>query len=350
MNHFLKRFIIPLIILGLAVAAPLQARQSDDEIDEVVILGLNSIYLGPKSDVLSGNVVANDAGDGPTLNSGAELTAGAKSTTHVGVALKADSVHLKNKSDVRGDVYYNELTLAGKAEVGGERFDSLSLPVFPDLPWFETGTPGAGDVIVSQNQTIVLPPGDYGDLVVGRAANIRFTGGVYNVRSIDAERLSELLFEGPAEIRVAERIKTKKYFYAGAANGADAAPSEIFFHVAGFNGGGGGLNEEPKAVEIGLDSEIFANFYVPNGTLKFQNGTIAQGAFIARDVDVGNGCRISLDSGFTIPVNLAPTPADDAFTVFQGATFDSAAAGFNLLDNDTDPNPEDLLTVTETAV
>ncbi len=342
--------LITMVILGLATGGPLFAGESDNEISDVVILGFNSVYLGPKSDVLSGNVVANDVSPGPTLHSGDELVAGNKATTHVGVALKADDVHLKNKSDVRGDVYYNNLTLAGNAGVGGDQYTPLPLPVFPDLPFFQSGTPGAGDVDVPKNQSLVLPPGDYGHVTVGKAANIRFTGGVYNVRSIDAGKQSELLFEGPAEVRVAERIKTNKNFYTGPAGGADAAPSEIVFHVAGINGESGGLDESPQAVEIGLDSEIFANFYVPDGTFKFKNGTIAEGAFIARDVDVGNGCQISLDSGFTIPVNRAPTPADDAFSVLQGETFYSAAVGFNLLTNDTDPNSGDLLSVTETPV
>ncbi len=209
--------------------------------------------------------------------------------------------------------------------------------------------PRRRDVVVGKNGSVELPAGDYGDLTLGKASNIRFTGGVYNVRSIHAEKECEFFFEAPAVIRVAERIYTKKNVYVGAAGGAGVAPCDIAFHVAGVNGDNGGLDEEPKAVEIGRDSEILTNVYVPNGTFKVQNGTIAQGAFIARDMDVGNGCQISLASGF-VPPNNAPTAGDDAITVLLGKTFDSSAEGVNLLDNDADPNAGDLLVATETPV
>ncbi len=314
------------------------------DIAQVSLLATNSIDLGSKSDILSGDVVVNAPSLGPTLSSGKELVVSSKATTHITVSLKADSMELKSKADVRGDVYYNDIQVHNKANIDGAQITPLSLPVFNILPLFLTETPGTVDIVVPKDESITLTPGAYGDISLGKASNIRFTGGSYSIRSIDAKRLSELLFEAPAVIQVETTIKSVNNFYIGKANGFEVPPSLIVFHVAGINGNSGGIDETPPAVQIGTDSEIFANFYVPNGTFRFKSGTIATGAFIARNIDVGNGCQISLDSGFTI-TNVPPLAQDDTFEVGQGQIYDSSAHNCSLLDNDTDYNAGDSLSV-----
>lgn len=84
----------------------------------------------------------------------------------------------------------------------------------------------------------------------------------------------------------------------GSPTGSTATAATIVLHVAGSNGTGGGLAETPKAVEIGTDSTVSANLYVPNGTLWLQDRTVATGAFIARDIQANPDVQVSLSSGW----------------------------------------------------
>jgi hypothetical protein len=80
--------------------------------------------------------------------------------------------------------------------------------------------------------------------------------------------------------------------------GSTATAATIVFHVAGINGTGGGLAETPKAVEIGTDSVVSANFYVPNGMLWLKDRTVATGAFLARDIQANPDVQVTLQSGW----------------------------------------------------
>jgi hypothetical protein len=54
----------------------------------------------------------------------------------------------------------------------------------------------------------------------------------------------------------------------------------------------------PKAARIGISNKIKANFYVPNGTLWIMMNSEAEGAFIGKDVSIGAGTKIKLNSAF----------------------------------------------------
>jgi hypothetical protein len=266
-----------------------------EALERVAILATNSAWLRSGSDVLSGDVIVNQAGAGPFLN-GAELSVGGSVTTAAGWDVEADSLTVAAGAVVGSDVSYNQLTNSGT--INGLQRSPLALPVFPALPAFLAATPGSTNVNVANNGSTTLAPGSYQDLVVGRKGTVTFTGGVYHFRSITVDREAKLLFSAASEVRVQQKLSTKTLTTVGPAAAASIDASSILFYVAGINGTTGALSATPKAVEIGTNNTISINLYAPNGTVWLQDGTTATGAFLGKDVDLGANAQVTLDSAW----------------------------------------------------
>ncbi|MCP3938769.1 MAG: hypothetical protein GY708_25760, partial [Actinomycetia bacterium] len=263
---------------------------------DAVVVALNSAHMRQGSDVISGDFVVNDAASGPTLTSGQELTLGLSTTTPAGFAVKADRLKVKSSAIVSGDALCNDLT----DNSGSVTCDPLPLPVFPFLPpFFEADLgPGVQDVTVNIGESLQLAPGDYGDILVKKNGVLTFTGGIYNVRSLNGGVSVELLFDAASEVRIEGKFDTDQNSIVGPADGSGLAASDIIFYVAGINGNNGNLGATPKAAQIGLNNVVDANFYVPYGTLFLRKNSDAAGAFIGLDVTVGEGVQVWLDSFF----------------------------------------------------
>ena len=330
----------------LVVVWPVRGSLIEPGFPDVVLFATNSMRLKNQAEVMSGDVVVNDAGAGPTLVSGFELGFDPRAETAAGYAVKADSVRIKNNAEIGGDVHYNDLD--NKGEVHGALITPLDLPVFDLLPLFiaQPPAPGSPDVEVDRDGFVILPPGDYGDVTVDRDGTVVFTGGHYNVRSIDAGRDVALLFQGPSQVRVEGRLLTDRDVFVGPEEGSGTPVNELVFYVAGLNDGPDIL-DFPIAAELHHDVDFNASIYAPNGTLRIGHGTEATGAFLARDVLVENQALITLDSYF---FNRPPSAEDDSATVDEGGTVTMLDSGeTSVLANDTDPDG-DALTVTTTPV
>jgi len=266
-----------------------------EALERVAILATNSAWLRTGSDVLSGDVIVNRAGTGPFLN-GAELSIAGSVTTAANWDVEADSLTVAAGAVVGGDISYNQLTNGGT--INGLQRSPLALPIFPTLPTFLTATPGSTNINVSTNGTRTLAPGSYLDLVVGRKGTVTFTGGVYHFRSITVDREAKLLFSAASQVRVQQKLSTKNLTRVGPATGASIDASSILFYVAGINGTTGALTATPKAVDIGTNNTVSINLYAPNGTAWLQDGTLATGAFLGKDIDVGLNVQVTLDSAF----------------------------------------------------
>jgi VCBS repeat-containing protein len=266
-----------------------------EALERVAVLATNSIWLRSGSDVLSGDVIVNQATAGPYLN-GAELSVGGSVTTPANYDVEGDTLTIAAGAVVSGDVSYNQLTNNGT--IGGLQRTPLALPVFPALPTFLAATPGTTTINVANNGSQTLAPGSYLDLVVGRKGTVTFTGGVYHFRSITVDREAKLLFSAASEVRVQQKLSTKTLTTVGPAAGASIDASSILFYVAGINGTTGALGATPKAVEIGSNNTLAMNLYAPNGTTWLQDGTLATGAFLGKDIDVGLNVQVTLDSAW----------------------------------------------------
>lgn len=266
-------------------------------LEQVAVLATNSAWLQTGSDVLSGDVVVDQAGAGPFLNGGVELSIAGSATTPAGFDVAADSLLVAAGATVAGDAHYNGLS--GTGPISGDQVTPLALPVFAGLPAFQTASPAGASVNVANNGTRTLAPGSHLDLVVGRRGTVTFTGGVYHFRSITVDREARLLFSAASEVRVQQKLSTKQSTVLQPAADAAIDASGIVLHVGGVNGTTGGLAATPKAVEIGTDNVVRANVYAPNGTLWLGDRTQATGAFVGRDVQVGVDAQVTLDSAWT---------------------------------------------------
>ena len=248
------------------------------------------------------NVLAND-----TDIEGNTLTVSSVSTPPHGTATRnADNtityvpastrITIAATAAVASDVYSNQLTNGGT--ISGAQYTPLALPVFATLPAFQTGTPNTTDVNVATNGNRTLAPGTYRDLTVGKKGTVTMTGGVYVFRSIQLGSEAKLFFSAPSTVKVQQKVSAANLSQIKPGTGSTATAATIVLHVAGSNGTGGGLAETPKAVEIGTDSTVSANLYVPNGTLWLKDRTVATGAFIARDIQANPDVQVSLSSGW----------------------------------------------------
>jgi len=328
--------------LTLLAAAPAYAGLSSD-FPRAVVFATNSAYLEQGSEVVSGDVIVNAASPGPTLASQMELTVGLGVHTPAGYVLKADGIKVKQSAVVGGNVFCNDLDDGS----GNVTCAPLALPVFASLPRFFTGPSDGPDVLVGQDEIHDLAAGDYGLLDVRSGGIVRFSGGVYNLREIDSGPSTTLVFLAPSTVRVAGKFHIEQNSFVGPDPATGLAASDVVFYVAGINGGNGNLGATPKAAHIGINNTVRANFYVPNGTLWLRQGTVAAGAFLGRDVDVGINVQLTLASAF---FNHPPVAVDDAATVAERGSVSVLASGeTSLLANDNDPDL-DPLAVTTTAV
>jgi hypothetical protein len=309
---------------GLAVPALAQ-----DGFDDVVIFATNSAYLEQASDVHSGAVVVNDVSAGPTLASGTELTIGLATFVGADSLVIADSIKVKESAVVLGDVRCNELDDNSGAVTCSDR---PVLPFFATLPPFKSEPAGTVDVTVALAGSAVLDPGDYRDVKVKHNGTLILSGGVYNLRNLDAGHATSLLFEAPSEVRIADKLILGQNSFLGPDSGASIGARDIVLYVAGVNGTSGALGATPKAATLGLATDVFANVYAPNGTLWIRQATIATGAFLARDVDLGLSAEVHLDSAFG---NLPPSAHPQNLFTDGPGTLTLNLTG-------SDPNGDDL--------
>lgn len=307
-------------------------------VGNAVLLALNSIQIDRDVEVLSGDVVVNDASPGPVLGE-TELSLDREVTTAAGYSLRADGVDIDVDAFVGGDVVYNQLSNGGT--IAGAQVTPLALPVFTELPPLlePSDRPSEGDVSVAGGATAVLAEGSYGSLTTGTGSVLELTGGDYTFSSISAGPGSALVFAGASRVVVRGRIALGSGAVVAPASGSGATASDVVFHVHGINGLDGALGSSPPAVQVGKQSAIEANLYAPFGKVVFDRGLDLVGAVIARDIHVGRGDEtvgsggaLALDSAFG---NRAPTA--DPQTVFT-----AGAAPIDITLTGSDPEGEDL--------
>lgn len=291
-----------------APRATLLSSHPSSDLSDYAVLGLNSVWLRQGSILHSGHVGAQNASPDPVLNSGAEVTIGQKVTFYDPASVVAgDTIKLKTKASVF-DLYYNELDVASNA-THGELFTPLSLPLVSSLPPFPEINPGSTDYTLDQGDTLELPAGAYGEIRLKNSAVLTLTGGVYHLANLSLGTKSQLRITAPTEVRIAERLEPGQKVTIGPAEGSGLDAADLHVFVGGINGKTGKLGGSPKAAVIGQKNVVTATIYAPNGTLWLKQNTRARGAFIAKDVHVGQKVEVWLESepsGGEGPLNQPP--------------------------------------------
>ncbi len=288
------------------------------------ILAKNSVWLKKGSITVDGKVGVNEATGGPFLNSTSALVVGKSAQVMGAASLLAESTKVKGNAVVDGNIFYNTLTSNGT--INGAQNTPLSLPLLATLPTFNAGTPGTTDIVVEQDQTLTLVAGDYGMVKVKRGGTLIFSGGLYQIKLIDARKNTKLLFQATSEVRVKESARSKSGSTVGADSGANLTASDILFYVEGTDT----LADLP-IVKFGKNNTVLGHFYAPNGTIWLKSGTNARGAFFANNVKAGNFSNITLDEGLPPGVNQLSGRVTDANDAALGTDTPVVGATVSLL-------------------
>ncbi len=264
----------------------------------IVLLGTRSVQLQSYSSITSGDVIVNDklTVPDPQLIADAGVTFwSGNSNVYV---LGGNSIGLSASATVNGQVYANT--------VNGQPWDR-KLDYFPLawLPPFLTASPStdpANDVGIPNGSIgTTLSPGQYRDITLEPQSALTFTGGVYHIRNLRLKANSSLLFGAKSEVRIAGWVNADNATVIGPSSSTGSVTAS---DIVLFVGGSDAASTSSYAVNISPKSSVHANIYARNGTLLLNQETQATGAFLAKDVVVGQKVAVALKSAFTGMVPL----------------------------------------------
>ena len=258
------------------------------------VFALNSVWLRPRAVIHSGNVGVHDASAGPHLRKGVEIYVDRQAQTKEGVKLIGDSIYIARDATVF-DVLYNEIDNHGVIQ--GEQITPLELPVW-EGPDFLEGDYGTKDVTVGYRKRRSLEPGAYEDVKVKPKGRLILTGGTYEFRSLSLSYLASVKCKAPTIILIKKRFYAGLKSYVGPNPKSGLSAKDVIIYVEGQNGGSGKPASLPMAAIIGLAGQIKANMFAPNGTLWIGAESAVEGAFVAKDVVVGMGTDVNVDTAF----------------------------------------------------
>ena len=167
-RQFLLWLMVGIFILTCGMfSTPVSVAQETSlplEFQDVVLFATHNIQLKKSVEILSGDVVVNDAEN----RYGGQLKVGSNVTTPADFGLVGHNIKIDRNAVVGGDVYYNRLR--NKGTIDGNLTTPISLPVYDPLPPFKLEAPGSQNITVNPYSTQVLPPGDYSKIQVKRGA------------------------------------------------------------------------------------------------------------------------------------------------------------------------------------
>jgi probable HAF family extracellular repeat protein len=260
------------------------------------IFATNGVCLLPGAQVNSGNIGVQNKSSGPWCAARAEVMIGNRAYLKDKVAIYGDSVMIFPGASVY-DVYYNDLR--NKGNIRGDKYTPLELPLGVALPDFPIPHPGTKDYVVPTGKVLILKPGSYGKIEIGLKATLILTGGTYHVEDlIVGSNQSKVLFRGPTELIIKNHLRSGVNAFIGPEKGADISAKDIRIYVKGIHGKTGKCDANHKTAVIGKHNTVTANIYVPHGTLWIKQDSSIKGAFIAKDVEIGEDVQVTLDSAF----------------------------------------------------
>jgi hypothetical protein len=176
------------------------------------------------------------------------------------------------------------------------------------MPEFPTPDPGDEYIKIRRGRTLTLRPGSYGEIKMQKKSTLILggaqDGGVarYDLENLDLGRCSKVLFQGPTDLVINNRLRPGSWAYIGpdckAAKEGTLSAKDIRIYVNGTNGNSGIIADRPRAAVIGRGNCVKACIYAPNGTLWVKLFSRAEGAFFGRAVRIGIRTKVTLDNGF----------------------------------------------------
>ena len=242
--------------------------------------------------------------DAATADPGVELFVGVEATIN-GIKpfgdpddmyydIKADRIAVSLGAQVVGDVFYNELTSDGS--VSGTLTTPLELPVggFPPFEQPDPAVSTADDFVVPNGGDLQLPLGVHGYVTLQPGSKLRLAPGSYSMMSLRLKSGSTLEYSGPTRVRILEGMAGDNGT-AFVPDGTSAGAADIIFFIQGTDA----QSDFAHSVDISPKSTIRASVLAPNGTILINQESIAEGAFMARDIVIGQSVQLSYASAFS---------------------------------------------------
>ena len=288
--------------------------------EKYVVYATNSVSIGNNVTIHGGNIGVPDSSDGPWLSGKVAVDIGNNVLLDGDAKIIGDSVSLSSSASVN-DLYYNNLSDAG-ADINGLLCTPIEEPVAegcePGVTWnWIEGLGLPADIDVDRKNSVSIYPEmevtlprtinnsiedpEYWDIILEPGATLKLSGGVYHFRNLYMASNSTLLCDSWTEIRILERLHPGSKSFIGISSQGISnqwGAKDVVIYVAGQNGKKGFLNSVPEAAVIGEGSNIHANIYAPNGTIRIKEGCEVTGSFVAADVAIGQKVSVSLDSYF----------------------------------------------------
>lgn len=193
-----------------------------------------------------------------------ELGADTKIYGNVDVSVKC---FLRERANISGDLSYaSPCTEQNNVHAKTKRVATLSKPSIgiPDV------AVGYSPISVGIDQSITLPPGNYGAFYANTRSKIYLSSGTYNFQNFYTEpdvKISINLASGPVSIGVSGNVRfgdRNKFSISG------GNPSEIQWNVSGKN------------VDMGTDGLYFGKFVAPNAYVRIPSRSHLVGGVYAR--------------------------------------------------------------------
>ncbi len=198
------------------------------------------------------------------------------------------------------------------------------------LPTCPPFAPGTLNVTVPKGGSLVLAPGNYGDVRVQDNGTLTLGAGIYNVKSFNNGKKVRILTDPATDVRVAQDFSTNDGSFVGPAD------------CARFCVRSDGVSHNDTTVSFGRNTEIHGQFLVPNGQLRLGHSTDLFGRFWAKivssdfNVNMTMGCNVggclSVISG-----NGPEGSTDSVVQFFNGSNFQNAFIIPPHTDNDGQP-------------
>jgi len=193
--------------------------------------------------------------------------------------------------NIYADTLVNEGEIRGEAALLSEQVYAVYMPDVPEPQ------PGTDEVIVGWGERKFLAPGSYGRVSVRTGGTLVLSGGRYDMQDLEVGYYrSSVVVQGQVEIVINNRLLSYIRGYIGPDKESGIGARDIVIYVLGEDGDHGFFKGFPKAVNLGWYSEIYANIYAPNGALWILRDSVAKGAFVGRDVLIGYGVEVTLDT------------------------------------------------------
>ena len=256
-------------------------------IPDFVVLGREWADLGTDVKVTSGNVGAFDTSAGAPSAPGFEVVLGAAGTMGSTSKIATHSSRLLSFASAGEDYFVDQTDLrSGATHVPKTGY----VPLFLNMPDFSAT--GAGGVNHTVQDTLALPPGAYGTLVVKPNARVTLTSaGEYAFQSIELGVGASFDFtgSGSAIVRIAGRVRLNN----DAVIGETAAANRLIMFVGGTDA----PNETGAAFASANGVQLKCSVYAANGTLQIGPYAVAAGTFLGRRVRVANNASLTLVGG-----------------------------------------------------